>query len=109
MAYPWPGNVRELENVIERAMILNKSGPLSLDRLVPLPEECEESVFLAQGNEPLILDEVVSKHITHVLKLTKGKVHGPGGAAALLGINPSTLRNRMDGLGIPYGRKKRVC
>ena len=109
MAYPWPGNVRELENVIERAMILNKNGPLSLDHLVPLPEECEESVFHAQGNESLNLDEVVSRHITHVLKLTKGKVHGPGGAAALLGINPSTLRNRMDRLGIFYGRNKRIC
>ena len=109
MAYPWPGNVRELENVIERAMILNKNGPLSLGHLVPLPEEGEELVFHAEGNEPLILDEVVSRHITHVLKLTKGKVHGPGGAAALLGINPSTLRNRMDRLKISYGRKERIC
>jgi DNA-binding protein Fis len=38
--------------------------------------------------------------------MTRGKVHGPGGAAELLGINPSTLRNRMDRLGISYGKRK---
>ena len=39
--------------------------------------------------------------------MTKGKVHRPGGAAELMGINPNTLRNRMNKLGIPYGRKRR--
>ena len=105
-AYSWPGNVRELENVIERAMILDKEGPLKFDQLLPLSEGTETSLSNTQENEPLKLDEVVSRHIQQVLKLTRGKVHGPGGAAELLGINPSTLRNRMDGLGILYGRKK---
>jgi len=41
------------------------------------------------------------------LTATGGIVHGPRGAAALLGINPSTLRSRMKKLGIPYGRKRR--
>jgi transcriptional regulator with GAF, ATPase, and Fis domain len=106
MAYSWPGNVRELENVIERAMILSKNGPLTFDHLVPLSQDHEASVFQAQEIEPLKLDEVVSRHIQQVLKMTRGKVHGPGGAAELLGINPSTLRNRMDQLGIPYGRRR---
>ena len=45
-------------------------------------------------------------HIQKVLKITNGKIHGPGGAAELMGINPSTLRNRMNKLAIPYGRGK---
>ena len=38
--------------------------------------------------------------------MTDGKIHGPGGGAELMGINPSTLRKRFDKLGIPYGRGK---
>ncbi len=107
MAYSWPGNVRELENVIERAMILNKNGPLTFDQLIPVSPEHEASLFQTQKNETLKLDEVVSRYIQQVLKMTKGKVHGQGGAAELLGINPSTLRNRMNHLGISYGRRRR--
>jgi len=51
------------------------------------------------------LDEAISRHIRRVLSKTTGKVNGPDGAAAYLGINPSTLRNRMKKLGIDYGRK----
>jgi hydrogenase-4 transcriptional activator len=47
----------------------------------------------------------VSRHISRVLEMAKGKIHGKGGAAEVLGINPSTLRNRMNRLRIPYGRK----
>ena len=47
---------------------------------------------------------MVSIHIRKVLTKTSGKIHGKDGAAALLGINPSTLRNRMNKLGIEYGR-----
>ena len=54
------------------------------------------------------LDKVVSRHIRRVLLKTQGKVHGPDGAAAVLGINPSTLRNRMKKLGIDYGRKSKL-
>jgi DNA-binding protein Fis len=42
-----------------------------------------------------------------VLVKTGGKVHGPNGAASLLGVNPSTLRNKMNKLGIQYGRKQK--
>jgi transcriptional regulator with GAF, ATPase, and Fis domain len=51
------------------------------------------------------LNEVISRHIRRILSKTNGKVNGPDGAAALLGINPSTLRNRMKKLGVSYGRK----
>lgn len=106
MAYHWPGNVRELENVVERALILSKEGSVTFEPFVAPRRADEISAVMVQETGPLNLNEVVSRHIQQVLKLTKGKVHGPGGAAELLGINPSTLRNRMNQLGIPYGRRK---
>ena len=53
----------------------------------------------------LKLDGVISGPIRWVLGMANGRVHGKGGAAELLGMNPSTLRYRMNQLGIPYGRK----
>ena len=105
VAYRWPGNVRELENVIERALILSKGTPLTFNDLTK--RKPDESAFIRGGTQdtPLKLDEAMSQHIRRVLVMTKGKVHGKGGAAEVLGINPSTLRNRMNQLGIPYGRK----
>jgi len=106
MEYFWPGNVRELENIVERALILNRIGPIDFDHLKTdkgegyehLTEEPDDS-----GN----LDEAVIRHIRKILDKTEGKIHGPGGAADLLGINPSTLRNRMKKLGIIYGRRSK--
>ena len=106
MTYHWPGNVRELENVIERALILNPAGPLTFEYLkFGQPEKSPELQQQGEGTDNL--DEVVSRHIRRVLSRTKGKVNGPDGAAVFLGINPSTLRNRMEKLGIDYGRKTR--
>jgi transcriptional regulator with GAF, ATPase, and Fis domain len=108
MDYHWPGNVRELENVVERALILNPSGPLTFEHLAPRQQKQRKSVELPEhGASTDILDEVISRHIRGVLSRTKEKVSGPDGAAALLGINPSTLRNRMKKLGIYYGRKSK--
>ena len=104
MHYHWPGNVRELQNVIERALILNPSGPLSFghsDSHSPVVKLSSNSVPLDSYN----LDEAISNHITKVLAITNGKVNGEDGAAALLGVNSSTLRNRMKKLGIRFGRK----
>ncbi|NWF55928.1 MAG: sigma 54-interacting transcriptional regulator [Syntrophaceae bacterium] len=102
--YPWPGNVRELENVIERALIVRKGDTLTFDDLSGgKPGQASKITVLA--DEPLKLDEAMSRHIRRVLDMTGGKVHGKGGAAEVLGINPSTLRNRMNLLGISYGRK----
>jgi transcriptional regulator with PAS, ATPase and Fis domain len=104
--YHWPGNVRELENVVERAMILNPTGPLTFEHL---NLEQRKGTLESRGESEEInnLDELISRHIRRVLSQTKGKVNGPDGAAALLGINPSTLRNRMKKLGIDYGRKSK--
>jgi transcriptional regulator with GAF, ATPase, and Fis domain len=104
MEYHWPGNVRELENVIERALILNPTGPLTFDHLNL--EQPKKTFKLREKSEEIEnLDEVISRHIRRVLSITNGKVNGHNGAAVFLGINPSTLRNRMKKLGIDYGKK----
>jgi transcriptional regulator with GAF, ATPase, and Fis domain len=53
----------------------------------------------------LKLDVVIGNHIKNALEKTRGKVEGKGGAAELLGVNPSTLRHRMRKLSIPFGRR----
>ena len=88
---------------MERSLILNPDGPLAFDHL-NLTSPIQGSVISDQDREPAKLDEVVSQHIQRVLAIADGKIHGPGGAAELLGLNPSTLRNRMNKLGIGYGR-----
>jgi transcriptional regulator with PAS, ATPase and Fis domain len=98
--YSWPGNVRELENVVERELILNKNGPLSFQNIAQAPAEDALPPMAPSDREVLTLDEAMSRHIKHVLTLTKGRIHGPGGAAEILRINPSTLRNRMKKLGV---------
>lgn len=101
--YLWPGNVRELANVVERAIILNPDGPLDFEHLgLPAPSKTEE-ITDASG-EIFNLDIVTKRHIERVLRRTEGKVHGSAGAAELLGVNPSTLRARMNKLGISYGK-----
>jgi transcriptional regulator with GAF, ATPase, and Fis domain len=105
MAYHWPGNVRELENVIERALILSKGDPLVFDDLFVVKSGDRPSIPTGPQGQPLNLNELISRHIRRVLEIAEGKVHGKGGAAELLGVNPSTLRNRMNQLGILYGRK----
>lgn len=106
MKYGWPGNVRELENVVEREMILNKTGPLTFKSLVRNERYADTSNSSDTWDGPLNLDAVTASHIRMVLTRTNGIVDGPGGAAALLEINPSTLRSRMKKLRIPYGKGK---
>ena len=106
MAYGWPGNVRELENVIERALILSKGRPLTFDNIVWPDDNGEQVGSTTRIDDFLDLDHVISNHIKQALDTTKGRVHGPSGAAQLLGLNPSTLRHRMRKLRIPHGRQK---
>jgi len=94
--YHWPGNVRELESVIERAVIISQGTTLQvLDRFesVRKPEE-------PQGHEVKAMSELERDHIIQILKKTKWRIEGNNGAAALLGLNASTLRARMRKLGI---------
>jgi transcriptional regulator with GAF, ATPase, and Fis domain len=101
MNYHWPGNVRELQNVVERELILNPNGPLTFSQMnISAHNDIEKQT--TQHFESDNLDEVTAMHIRNVLKKSDGKIHGKGGAADLLGINASTLRNRMNKLGIAY-------
>ncbi|QJB56832.1 sigma-54-dependent Fis family transcriptional regulator [Pseudodesulfovibrio sp. zrk46] len=103
LEYHWPGNVRELENIVERALILNPTGPLSFEEfMIGMPTTNGASYT---SKEPRSLDTVVSTHIRKILSQTNGKVSGPDGAADILGVNPSTLRNKMRKLQIPFGKK----
>ncbi len=96
--YNWPGNVRELQNIVERALILNPTGPLSFDRILGSTKSKTSRKSQKSDN----LDEIITTHIQNVLNKTSGKIHGPGGAAELLGVNANTLRNRMNKLRISY-------
>jgi formate hydrogenlyase transcriptional activator len=90
-SYPWPGNVRELRNVLEHAVIVSSGDRLQ----VRLPERSGS----ASGGVRT-LEEYEIMHIKDALRLTGWRIKGEGGAASLLGLNPSTLYSRMQKLGI---------
>ena len=99
MSYDWPGNVRELENIIERTLILDRTGPLDFnDVVMKQPLTQDKTTAPSKPGHFLKLDEIMSLHIRRSLKMTNGRIHGPDGAAELLGINPSTLRSRIKKL-----------
>jgi len=96
--YEWPGNVRELQNVIERAVLTASGKTLKLaDRLGGV------EVSSAPSPSGQTLEQVEKEHILQILARCDGRVAGPGGAAEILGLNPSTLRSRMKKLGIKAG------
>lgn len=102
--YNWPGNVRELQNIVERALILNPEGPLDFTHLSF--SKASDKLEVEDGETGLYnLDMITARHIEKVLGITNGKIFGAGGASELLGVNNSTLRNRMDKLGIAYKKK----
>ncbi len=104
MQYEWPGNVRELENAVERAIILSRNNYLTFGNIITCEAPLNRPI-MADSREPERLDAMEARHIEAVLDKAGGRVNGEGGAADLLGINPSTLRHRMRKLGISFGRK----
>jgi len=95
-AYNWPGNIRELRNVIERSIIISPDSTLRVsDELI----SSQQHSPIASA-PPISLDEVQRVHILAILKKTGGKIEGTDGAAAILQMKPSTLRNRINKLGI---------
>jgi len=94
LQYHWPGNVREMENVIERGAILSSPPYFRVPELYSSRQETSslQNAVTLQENE--------RRHILWGLQKTRWKVRGPGGAAELLNIHPSTLEFRMKKLGI---------
>jgi transcriptional regulator with GAF, ATPase, and Fis domain len=94
--YDWPGNVREMENIIERELIINKGKRLNFDCVI----ENDPCTSYPESSE--YLDSTMKKHIITTLEQTRWKISGDNGAAEKLGMNPSTLRNKMRKLGIAF-------
>jgi len=92
--YDWPGNVRELRNRIERLLITSTGAVLRAD-------PTEDGAAGAQSQK---LEDNERKHILQVLESTGWYIRGEAGAAAILGLKPTTLESRMRKLGITRPR-----
>jgi len=116
-AYDWPGNIRELRTVIERAAILGDGRRLEIAKALgvipprttipaslasPMASVPQPSALKPTRDGVLTLDEAMRRHIELALQATRGKIEGPRGAAALLDINPHTLRAKMRKLKLDW-------
>lgn len=113
LQYPWPGNIRELQNVIERAVITAVNGKIRLDipGLSAGPSEVTEITEASQIiNTPstILSDDQMQEHVKAnmlaALDQCQWKVFGNDGAAALLGMKPTTLASRMKRMGLEQGK-----
>lgn len=100
--YSWPGNIRELQNIVGRSVILCSGDTFSIDEAW-LPSQAP---LLRDGSSPLpdALQDQEKEMIEAALAKSKGKVAGPRGAAAKLGIPPSTLESKIKQLKIEKSR-----
>ena len=112
--YQWPGNVRELQNVIERAVIVAQGGPLELgltlppDRVAGTKSFGSEVTQSASSSVYVPEDEWKQKereNLIAVLQQAGWKIYGPGGAADLLGVKPTTLAYRLKVMGVQKPQK----
>jgi formate hydrogenlyase transcriptional activator len=101
-SYDWPGNIRELQNIIERSVILSSGEVFSVDeswlsKETILPASRVEALAHFKSEvEPRSEREIIEAALAE----TRGRVSGPSGAAAKLGIPPSTLDHRIKALKI---------
>ena len=111
--YDWPGNIRELQNVIERAVILSNRGRLPLD--VALPRSAvapDEPISPSRsGRDDVVLTDRECRdreraNVMRALERSEGRIYGGGGAAVLLGINPTTLASRLRALKIAVAKTR---
>ena len=105
--YNWPGNIRELRNVIERAVILARGGPLNFDLPVTDSASIPSSAQPLQGEDasPEFFTEAEMQrrereNLIALLNKAGWKIKGPNGAAELLGVKPTTLLSRMKKMGL---------
>jgi transcriptional regulator with GAF, ATPase, and Fis domain len=113
--YDWPGNVRELQNVIERALITQRSGGLCFD-VGPEEGATRQAIAsTADGRDEIVPDAEMKRrergNLLAALQHTDWKIYGPGGAAELLGVKPTTLSSRIRKMGLqrePRGSSGRL-
>jgi len=110
-SYDWPGNIRELQNVIERAVILCEGETLSVDekwlrRDTKVAGNSSQHGVLAEGEKAFAKRE--REAIEAALAESRGRISGPDGAAARLGIPRQTLDSKIESLGIDKYRFKRL-
>ena len=105
--YAWPGNVRELQNVMEHAAILARDGRIRID----LPSAGMRAAAGRSDAATLLTEDERRDrdraNIVAALEACGGKVFGPGGAAELLDVRPTTLTSRIKALGITVNKRKR--
>jgi len=99
--YPWPGNVRELESIIERSVILSSGPALHLADKLEISSSTISSIVRT-------LEDSEKSQILKILTETKWRIEGKDGAAAILGIHPSTLRARLHKLEIARPSTKKA-
>ncbi|MXX13758.1 MAG: sigma-54-dependent Fis family transcriptional regulator [Gemmatimonadetes bacterium] len=107
-SYDWPGNVREVEHTINRALILCPDSHIEIEDLElhdsriegTSGEDKRETLPASQYDEIMPLNEFERHYILKVLNTTNWRIKGTRGAAALLGLPPSTLYTKMKKLGI---------
>ena len=101
LQYNWPGNIRELEHLIERSLLMTR-GTIIKEIYLPKSDVHQKSV---RKDEESIKSFAQNEreYILSILKKSNGKVRGPGGAAELLDLPPSTLQSKMKKLGIRKG------
>lgn len=98
--YDWPGNVRELEHAVERAILDARRGS---SMLRPHFELGSENIPVDEEDWGTA-EDVLRRYMVRVLRRTGGRIYGPGGAAALLGMHPMTVRAKMKKFGIGVER-----
>ncbi len=101
-SYPWPGNIRELQNVIERSVILCESEIFSIDESWLPQQSLVATKYLTEFPRKILAQE--KNMIEAALKECQGRVYGPKGAAARLGIARSTLESKIRSLKIDKNR-----
>jgi PAS domain S-box-containing protein len=105
-AYDWPGNIRELQNLLERAIIVSSDARLRIELPTGHKPAPPSDVIAGPQQTPNTLMTETERRtrdretIEQALAQTNGKVFGPGGAAELLGIKPTTLASRIKRWGI---------
>ncbi|MCC5928693.1 MAG: sigma 54-interacting transcriptional regulator [Cyclobacteriaceae bacterium] len=105
--YPWPGNIRELQHVIERAVLLSKNGKLNLHRYLALQHEAAIPIIAnteSRTDAKIFTwtewESLEKQNILKALEKSQWKISGDDGAAAILGLAPSTLSSKMKAFGL---------